>query len=159
MTHSKHLWRAVLILVLLAAGYLLGRPALVPNSFGVKGYYRYDTLQEVRGQPVVYGGVESCVECHEDQVELRAEGMHKAVSCDVCHGPAAPHAKGEDKTADMPIDRTYELCLTCHRKLPARAKEHAQIVFKEHIKDAIEPGEEVPLDLCISCHDPHEADK
>jgi len=160
MEHASHLFRAVGILVLGLAGYLLGRPYLVPVSFGTEGFYRYDSIAEHASRPTVHGGPESCEECHIDEYEAWDYGKHRPISCEVCHGPVAPHADKKDKIADMPVHKTPDLCMNCHRKMTARPADFPQVEFLPHLKEAgFQYSGEIPPDACISCHRPHEANK
>ncbi|MDT8367183.1 MAG: hypothetical protein RRA15_11970, partial [bacterium] len=72
MEHTKHLWRAVLIIVIVIALYIVGRVVIVQAlypTFGKYGPYRGDALREEKALQVQHGaGAESCASCHEDRV-------------------------------------------------------------------------------------------
>jgi hypothetical protein len=157
MEHTKHIWRAVLLLVLVAIAAIVGRHFMVPASFGDKGFYRYDSLAEFMSKPVIHGDVDSCRSCHQAAFDTEKKGKHTSVSCEVCHGPLAAHARDNAKFADAQIDRSHNLCLKCHQKLRAKPEKYPQIEATEHLvkNGAISEGEPIPEGACIACHDPH----
>src|SRR3990172_5883972 len=114
MEHTKHIWRAVLILAFFAIVGFTGRHFLIPPSFGEVRFYRYDSLRDFMRQPVRHGGSASCAACHQDTMTTKAEGRHAGVSCEVCHAPLAVHVQGEEKIGPMPVNRSHELCALCH---------------------------------------------
>lgn len=159
MEHTKHLWRAMLILLLVGAGVVVGRQFLIPKSFGEAGHYRYDSLEEYRALPARHGGSESCRACHkDDQFKAEEQGKHAAVSCEACHGPLSFHAADGKKIADAPKNATWKQCLICHERLPSRPKNHPQITIQEHFEKQEVPLKDpnkVPDKVCFKCHDPH----
>ncbi len=167
MEHTKHLWRAILILVILAVGYLLGRGFLVPESFGKYGYYRGDNLQEQMNirVPKHGTGVESCGFCHQDRVENIAKTPHRVINCETCHAPLRMHVEYDsienflknpynyDRTAAMPIYSAQELCIKCHDYQLAKPEDYTTIVVVEHLEGW---GVELGPNVCFECHDPHD---
>ena len=167
MEHTKHLWRAVLILVFVIVGYLLGRGFLVPASFGQYGYYRGDNLKEQMDirVPNHGNGPEACAYCHEDKVEVVAETPHNVINCETCHGPLRTHVKYDsieaflkdpgsfDRTHEMEIHSAQELCIKCHDYQLAKPKGYTTIVVVEHLE---ERDMELGPDVCFECHDPHD---
>jgi len=132
---------------LFAAGvvvFLLWRWWMVPADFGVYGHYRAGALEANRLRPIVYAGQGACLECHADVAEARQSGRHAAVTCETCHGPLGPHARGEDAaTPQRPDGGT--LCVQCHASIAGRPPVVPQILVEEHA------GEE----RCVTCHSPH----
>ncbi len=66
--------------------------------------------------PVVAANEGSCgaPDCHSDQVEALAVGVHKDAACDSCHrGTGTEHAK-DPKKALATIDWTINGCAECH---------------------------------------------
>ena len=128
MEHTKHLWRAVLILVFVVVGYLLGRGFLVPESFGQYGYYRGDNLKEQMNirVPMHGNGPEACAYCHEEKVEEIAETPHRVINCETCHAPLRTHVEYDsieafiedpgsyEWTNEMEVHSAQELCIKCH---------------------------------------------
>jgi len=167
MEHTKHLWRAILILVIVAVGYLLGRLFLVPESFGKYGYFRGDNLQEQMDirVPKHGNGKESCGFCHQEKVETIAQTPHTVINCETCHAALRMHVEFDslekfladpgsyEKTADMPIHSAQELCIKCHDYQLAKPKDFTTIVVVEHLE---EMGMELGPNVCLECHDPHD---
>ena len=167
MEHTKHLWRAVLILLVLSLGYLLGRGFLVPATFGEYGQFRGANLAEqinVR-VPNHGNGPESCAPCHAERVKEIAKTPHRVINCETCHGPLRTHVDypnieafmknpGQFKrTAPMEIHTAQELCVRCHDAQPAKPKGFPTVEVVQHLKEMdVEPGPNV----CMECHDPHD---
>ena len=158
MEHTKHLWRAGAIAVFLTLAALLVRHLLVPESFGVDGFYRYDSLGEFMSKPVIHGGQASCEPCHSEQFETKMAGSHASVTCEVCHGPLARHVAEGAKTADMPVIRSHRLCAWCHQELVARPADMPQVDIVEHLRDfeMIPEDGALPEGICAECHDVHD---
>lgn len=158
MEHARHVLRVVFLLLVLISGAVLARAFLLPESFGKYGPYRFNNVLEQRNKPVMHHGAKSCKNCHEKEWKLRESGDlegHLKVSCEVCHGPLALHATGENKSdkkiAEMPKDPTWKLCAKCHRKLEGRPAAFPQIVFdSKHLK-----GDKLEGEICKACHNPH----
>jgi len=157
MEHSKHIWRALLLLCLVGVAAILVRHFLMPPSFGVHGAYRYDSLAEFMSLPVQHGGSAACGECHEDEHGEVSGGKHRSVQCEVCHAPLATHVRQAEKIGDMRVNRSHGLCAYCHRKVRARPPTVPQIVIAEHLvtNKALAPGAPIPDGICLSCHEAH----
>jgi hypothetical protein len=151
MKHTKHLWRAAILLVFALSAIVVGRHFVVPASFGEMGFYRGDALYEFMDKAPEHSGTAACAECHDDIADEKAAGAHASVECEVCHHTAASHIRDDDKFADMAIDRSWKLCAHCHRYLVARPATMPQINLAEHLELA--PGEAVPDEACLDCHD------
>ena len=89
--HSKHLYRAALVLAGLVTAIIAARVLLTPESFGQFGFYRGDNVAEQRALPAHHGWHGACDSCHEEQAQARAGGAHRAVPCETCHAPLATH--------------------------------------------------------------------
>lgn len=141
---ASHLGRVVILLVVGLAIFFFARWRFVPNDFGVHGHYRAGALDDARARPIAFAGQRACVECHSDIGDIRKTSKHVAVSCEVCHGPLARHASGDDTTTPKrPDGRTA--CLTCHQKNVSKPVAFPQIVLKDHADDG----------PCSACHQPH----
>ncbi len=151
MEHARHVFRVLFVLLLALVAVVLGRTLLVPKSYGMYGPYRYDNVAEQASvRPPMHAGAAACGECHDDEFKKRAAGVHKNVSCEVCHGPLAFHVK-EDGSVEAPdFDRSYVLCARCHRKILGRPENFPQIVLEEHVN-----GQPLEGKVCLGCHDPH----
>lgn len=150
MQHTKHLWRAGLLLLLLPVGYLLMRQVLYPISFGDLGFYRADDLREQRDRPVRHAPVAECAACHAEQSEAREKGTHGTVNCQVCHAPMATHVKDGQTIGKMRLPEVPGMCLKCHGALRARPKGFPQVDPAVHLE-----GMELSDGVCVTCHDAH----
>jgi len=155
MRHAKHIFRLVILLIVVLSGFLITLRLFVPDSFNKYGFYRADNLKEQMAVPVVWQGVrnKSCVECHQDETYKKMESSHKNVPCMNCHGPITRHISPENKKiAEMPIIRSWKHCARCHQKLAARAKVIPQVDVLEHLE-----AQDVALEknVCLDCHNPH----
>lgn len=151
MRHSKHLWRAILIIVFALFAYLIIRALLVPHSFGEFGYFRGDNVQEQMDKEVVFANRGACATCHDNEDKMHKAGFHKTVQCQNCHAPLSYHIYG-DEVKEMPINRSPDLCLLCHKVLASRPVDFPQIDLDAHLKDA---GAELKPGVCLTCHNPH----
>ena len=161
MENSKHIWRAVILLLGGAAFIVSGRHFLVPESFGKIGHFRYDSIGEYRDKPVMHGNDVSCQKCHADQFAAHEQGKHQAVRCENCHGPVALHADKDKKIGDARVTRSWELCAYCHQPLASRPKDFPQVNFRDHMnqflaKEGLPPKDTAPPRICFLCHDPHD---
>lgn len=159
MKRSKHLARAISLIVLGLACAVILRFFLVPKSYGEEGHFRFDAIAEARSVPLTHGGRESCAGCHEDNYKQNQGSKHAAVHCEGCHEPVTRHADpskrdGPDKGkfADMPVHKTWRLCARCHQRLQARPATFPQIEVVEHVRDK---GADFAEDVCFECHNPH----
>ena len=142
--HANHLLRVVAFCAAGLAVFGAARRLAVPKDFGVYGHYRAGALDDARKRPIAFAGQQACGECHTDIVELRKASLHRQVSCEVCHGPLAKHASGDDTTTPKrPDGRTA--CLYCHQKNVSKPAGFPQIVVKEHADEG----------KCSECHQPH----
>lgn len=154
LTHTKHVFRAAILLLVVVVAMVLGRSLFVPDTWGEYGQYRGAAVAEHRDKPVRHLGNESCAMCHDAEYADHASGVHVSVQCELCHGPARLHVDPEEGEvlAEMPVRRSRELCELCHRKLEARPVGFPQIDVREHVT---ENGGELTADACFACHEPH----
>ena len=152
--HSKHVFRAGLLLVTVLVILLLGRSFFVPATWGEYGRYRGANVAEHMSEPLRHLGDDSCEPCHEEQYAAHREGVHHRVRCELCHGTATGHVDFDEgeKIGDMPVRRSRELCETCHARLDARPPGFPQIDPRQHVME--NEGEFSP-EACFDCHDPH----
>ena len=64
----EHLIRPAILAGIGVVLFLVVRGALIPDDFGLYGYYRAGALDDARAAPLRYAGRQACVECHEDVV-------------------------------------------------------------------------------------------
>ena len=150
MEHARHVFRVLLVLLVVIVAIVLGRVFLVPESYGLYGPYRFDNVAEQAAvRPPLHGGAASCRACHEDRAKAVLAGVHRTVSCEVCHGPLGRHVKGGEVVSPMPVDRSFTLCGRCHRKIDGRPAAFPQDVLEQHVQADLEGR------VCLECHDPH----
>jgi len=141
---SEHVVRVVAILAFGLVLFIVVRSLLVPDDFGVYGFFRAGALADNRAHPLVYAGRSACVDCHADVVELRKGSRHERIGCESCHGPLAAHASGEtDEKPGRPDPRVT--CIKCHAMKAGKPAGFPQVHVAEH-------AEEGP---CTACHQPH----
>jgi hypothetical protein len=114
--------------------------------------------QENQEQPYDY----TCFKCHttgpdssgEWQPAVQGSFSLPGVQCEACHGKGSLHAKNP-KNYLMHIDRTAELCSSCHMRDP----QNSIAVRDEFIRNYQQYNElkHSPHNLisCSICHDPH----
>ena len=154
LAHTKHVFRAAILLLVVLIVMVLGRSLFVPDTWGEFGPYRGAAVAEHRDKPIRHGGNDSCAMCHDVESADHIAGAHATVKCELCHGPVAAHVDLEEGEllAEMPIRRSRDLCELCHRRLEARPSDFPQVNVREHV---IENGGELTDDACFACHDPH----
>ena len=167
MEHTKHLWRGVLIWVIISIGYLLGRGFLVPATFGEYGNFRGANLEEQMNirVPKHGTGMESCAYCHDERVAGLLQTPHRVINCETCHAALRTHVDYPsieaflenpdqfDRTATMAIYSAQELCIKCHDFQLAKPRGYTTIVVREHLE---EREMELGPNVCLECHDPHD---
>ena len=162
MEHTKHIWRAVFIILLVPVAFVVVSHLAVPASFGIYGHYRADSVKEFMAKPTIHGDATSCFNCHDkthkDLLEKKVKGKHATVPCENCHNPLSFHAKPDPQTGElkmfekMAINKSNKLCGYCHEYLVARPKSFPQVELKEHVTKQDAEFEE---GVCVVCHDPH----
>lgn len=169
MEHTKHLWRAIGLILIIIAFYIVGRVFIVNvflPTFGEYGPYRGDSLREEAALKVQHGaGIESCAPCHDDRVADFVETAHASINCETCHAPLATHVYFDDIedlmanpdnyewSDEMAILHAKDLCIRCHEAQPAKPRGFPQVTIVAHLA---ENGVENSPDVCLDCHDPHD---
>lgn len=136
--------RLVVVFAVAVIALLLARWYLVPETFGEIGHYRAAAVDSVAARPVKYAGQRECAFCHGDVVDAKAQGNHRGLSCEGCHGPAAMHVNAPMDTTPV-IPRGRDLCVLCHAYNPSRPTGFPQI----------DPVAHNPRMACNGCHTPH----
>lgn len=159
-----HIYRLLLLLVVLAGAFLGVRSLAIPSSWVSNGWYRGDALTELAQLPIQYGGSESCTQSachggkppptHQFNHEMLMSGTHKGLACESCHGPLSAHVQDGQKVADAPRESSTELCLNCHRPLLSRPADHA--IFSEgfDMHARLQVDETKPCRMCHNAHWP-----
>jgi len=152
---NAHVVKSFLIVFGIIGTILVARSIVMPDSWGKYGHYRADYIDEEASRAIKYGQNDSCMSCHEEVVELKNEGKHKRLSCEMCHSPLSEHVKDGKKFADMHVAKDDDLdktCLRCHQtNVIGRPKDFPTIDKKEHLK-----SKRVRADHhCNQCHTVH----
>ncbi len=155
MENPNRFWiRLTVVFVGIIAVVVLGRMAMLPESWGKYGYYRGDSIEEEAQRAMKYGTNESCKGCHSEVSELKSHSAHQRLSCEMCHAPVSEHAKGSNKFAVMPTKKGKEqigLCLSCHQKTIGRPEKFPMIDHARHLA-----AQKVkPSHTCDQCHTVH----
>lgn len=155
--YNAHFIRLIIAFVVVAVVGLLARAVFVPESMGQYGHYRGDDIEDQKNVPVRLGTNDSCFTCHKPIRQIHKEGVHKTVSCEICHGPYGNHIEDGKKVASLPVKRDKEindLCLRCHNKIiQARPRKSIKVVgMPEHLEQR-----HVQLSHgCNQCHMVHD---
>ncbi len=155
--YNSHLIRLIIALVVVGVGGFFAKAALSPDSMGQYGHYRGADIEDQKSVPIRMATNESCFQCHKPIRKIHKKGVHKTVSCEVCHGPYGNHVKDGRKIGELPIKRGQEinqLCLRCHNKIiQARPRESIKMVgIPEHLEQ-----KQVKLThTCNQCHMVHD---
>lgn len=141
---AEHVFRVGLLFVLLVALFFVLRSTLIPDDFGVYGFYRAGALDDNRAPTPQYAGHSACADCHADIVDTRKGSRHERIACESCHGPLARHAAGEDDATPVRPDSRAP-CVRCHDARAGKPDGFPQVVVVDH-------ADEGP---CTACHQPH----
>jgi len=152
LAHAKHVFRVFLLLIAGVIALVLGRSLFVPDTWGQFGAYRAAALEQHQIKAPRHGGNAACMECHDDEPEELAAGVHHSLACEGCHAPLSVHVTDGEWVSEMPIRRSAELCLGCHEQLEARPATHPQINPGQHLE---EQGGEAGPESCFECHEAH----
>jgi len=158
MEHTKHIIRAVLLLIVAAVSFVIIRHFLIPETFGAYGHFRAASVTEHAAPAPVHGGVEACADCHDEPSDVWSAGKHVTVSCEVCHAPLGVHVRDEEQVAAMPVDKTFRLCGRCHERLVARRTDFPQVVLRDHVREngvGLATDDEMKEGVCLECHNAH----
>jgi len=143
---QPHLKRAFTILALIIIAFIIVRSLVVPESFGQYGWYRGDSVKELRNLTVNYAGSATCEgeNCHSQIYSVWTADRHKTVNCETCHGPAEKHVLNARELLPNASD-TRDFCGGCHYKRISRPVDFPQIDPDTHGDDL----------RCVYCHNPH----
>jgi len=141
----------MIALAVVVAMFLVIRSHMVPATFGQEGHYRAAAVQEIVAKETKYVGSFGCTECHAERAQSYANGNHKNVACETCHGPANGHLTTIDADrVELEVNRTKDLCLTCHQAIAGRPDSQPQIDLAAHAEEmGFDPAAEGP---CLDCH-------
>jgi hypothetical protein len=156
MEHTKHIIRAVLLVVLAVVVFVVVRHFAIPETFGTQGHYRYENVAEHAAKAPVHGPVGACADCHDEEAAAVADGKHSSVPCAVCHAALSlsedPHVRDGEMVGSMPVHRDFTLCRRCHERLVSRPPDFPQVVLPDHVVDG---GMKLTGAVCLECHNAH----
>lgn len=135
----------LLALIVLLLGGVMALYLLLPSELTDNRQQVYAATAREAARSISYGGANACAECHEEQMATKAEGYHRNVACETCHGPAQEHIQNPMETKP-PLPRDRQFCPTCHGYSPARPRGFPQI----------NPVTHNPVQPCVACHKAHD---
>jgi hypothetical protein len=147
-----HLFRLGALFVVVIVGFLVIRQIVTPSSWNYEVWYRGAALSEDASKPMLHGGNDSCLACHEGVVKEVKKLKHKRLSCEACHGPLGKHVRNAEKFADAEvINQSRWQCLNCHNELISKPKGFPQFTAEVKKHTTLQEGE-----VCLKCHDAHD---
>lgn len=155
--YNSHLIRLIIALIIVGVAGFFARKVFIPDSMGQYGHYRGTDIEDQKSVPIMLGTNDSCFQCHKPVRTIHKSGVHKTVSCEVCHGSYGSHIADGKKIGTMPVKREQEitqLCLRCHNKvIQARPRTSIRMVgLPEHLEQ-----KQVRLThTCNQCHMVHD---
>ena len=144
-TLPEQITRLAVVIAVLLGGLIVLRQFVIPPRLRETGFHRESAVRREAERDVRFAGAPVCGECHDDVMAAKAEGHHRNLSCETCHGPAAAHTEDPTEVAPPDIPRSREECALCHTYDPSRPTGFPQI----------NPVVHNPLKPCMTCHDPH----
>lgn len=149
---KNHVLRPLFVVIGLVIIVLIARLFIVPKDFGVwergymYGWHRKGNEEDWKAVKVKYKfDNEYCKGCHTDKYDSIMKSPHAIIKCENCHGPVLDHPS---EPAKLQIDRSRQLCLRCHTRLPYPTSNRANI-------RGIDPATHNPDIECSMCHNPH----
>jgi len=173
--HTRHLRILVVLIVVGGAGAFLVRSQMIPEAYGDRGPYRSAALGQIAALPVRLTSDATCLKCHANVQEERAESPHQAVRCMHCHGNGHEHIAAATIAATSPdhaiapaaewdgdfhskqdlfITQDRATCLSCHTSVVGMPSSFRSIDVGRHLE---EQGAENVNDknVCFECHTGH----
>ncbi len=155
--YLTHIIILLVILIILGVGGFFARKTFLPEAFGKYGHYRPGAIEDEIKRPLRNKTNDSCLDCHPFIKKIHLKGVHKTVSCEMCHSAYANHIdEGGKLIAKMPLKQGKEikdLCLRCHNKvIKARPETSIKVVeLPNHLEE-----KKVRTDHnCDQCHHVH----
>jgi len=137
--------RLVIVFGVFFGVILFIRGFIIPPELKETGIHRTSAIERELSKEIHYAGSGICAECHDEEYDLKNDGYHQKLSCEVCHGASLEHSEEPDEyTPTAPRERKF--CPECHIYNPSRPTGFPQI----------NPIAHNPLKACIECHDPHD---
>jgi predicted CXXCH cytochrome family protein len=148
---KSHIWKPLYVVIGIVVAFLVVRSLYVPSDFGTGergfrySYHRKSNEDEWKAMKIKFKTSEYCKDCHSENYAGHMKSRHAVVECENCHGLAIEHPDNPPKLA---IDKSRNLCLRCHSKLPYPTSGRALI-------RGIDPEKHNPDIECVMCHNPH----
>ena len=173
---TGHLWILLILIVAGGAGFVFVRGQMIPEDFGEHGPFRTAAMAELAARPSQLQEDTTCLECHEDVGEERAEAVHITVRCAHCHGLGVKHIEqarlalesdeitvdpaeewdGDFLTkVDLYITYNRATCLACHEEVVGMPEDFQKINVAEHLEE-MEASEPESPEVCFECHGGHD---
>lgn len=155
--YNSHLIKLIIAMVVVGVAAFFARQVFTPASMGQYGHYRGDDILDQKNIAIKFQTNESCFQCHKPIRKIHKAGVHKTVSCEICHGPYGDHVQNGQKIGTLPVrhkEEIVQLCLRCHNKIiQARPRESIKMVgLPQHLEE-----KNVRLDhTCDQCHMVHD---
>lgn len=156
--YNAHLIKLIIAIIVVGIGGFIAKGALTPESMGQYGHYRGADIEDQKNVPVMLGTNDSCFQCHAPIRNIHKAGVHKSVSCEVCHGSYGHHIDENDKKiGTLPVrhdEKITQLCLRCHNKvIQARPRAQIRVIgMPEHL----EKQKVKMTHNCSQCHMVHD---
>jgi len=172
---TRHLRIIIFLIITGGAGAMFVRSQLIPSDFGERGPYRGAALAEEAALPLILQSDATCLKCHTNVHEERADSPHKAVRCLHCHGNGREHIAAATAAAESPdklippaaewdgdfltkidlfITQDRSTCLVCHLSVVGRPESFRSINVAEHLEEQ-GAGEIDSRNVCYECHEGH----
>jgi ribosomal protein S27E len=154
MNLKGHVWRPLLVVIVVAAFIPLVKHFIVPQGFGVidksvgymYGYGRKANIGEWKAMKAKFKfDNEYCKDCHTKNYEELMANPNAIINCENCHGPVLDHPV---EPAKLTIEKGKIQCLRCHYTLAYPGSGRKDI-------RGIDPATHNPDLECTMCHNPH----
>ncbi|MEZ6127144.1 MAG: hypothetical protein R3C59_00515 [Planctomycetaceae bacterium] len=172
---ARHVRVLVLLITVGGGAAFFVRSLMIPEAFGERGPYRAAALQQIANHPSTLTSDATCLKCHGEVQEERAESPHAAVACTHCHGNGHEHMAAAAKAETTPgfeippaaewdgdfhtkldlfVTQDRATCLSCHTKVVGMPESFRSINVAEHLEE--QGAEEVSgKNVCFECHTGH----
>ena len=158
-SRHTHLIRLTLVLAafFIVAGVVGWWATPASWNYDIDNWYRRDAMIDNAVQPLIYGGNESCVECHEPADKQLRKYKHRALACESCHGALADHVRVGKRFAAAVVDKSRWQCENCHAEQINRPPDFPQFSKTGDIGKEVKKHKRLDAEtLCLKCHNAHD---
>ena len=93
------------VLIIIVIGI---RVLIIPENLKEREIFRTSAVKQELTNEIFYAGSEICVDCHDDEYDIKQNGYHQKLSCEVCHGASYEHTEEPDEAIpEAPRGRKY----------------------------------------------------